>query len=81
MIHCQAILKVLCLSKYLLLQTASPDGIIRLERTSLSEEAANVMETYFKQQYHHSIGEFLNSNVHNKASYSGLLIQVRYYSY
>lgn len=63
------------LSKFLLLQTASPDGIIRLERTALSSEMSNIRDIYFKEQCHHSIGDFLNCNIHGQITHSGLLMQ------
>lgn len=65
----------MCLSKFLLLQTASPDGVIRLERTDLSSEISNIRNIYFKEQCHSSIGDFLKCNINGQINRSGLLMQ------
>ncbi len=69
-------MQVLNWSKYLLLQTAAPDAIVRLEYTDLAEEKKNIEDIYFKQQHHASIEDFLNHCVHGYHTETGLLMQV-----
>lgn len=64
------------MSKYLLLQTASPDAIVRLERTDLAEEKRDIESIYFEQQHHNSIEDFLVHHVHGLHRDVGLLMQV-----
>lgn len=64
------------MSKYLLLQTASPDGIIRLEHTDINDEKTNIEDIYFRIQCHQSIGDFLETNIKDHVSQLGLLMQV-----
>lgn len=68
--------QVLNLSKYLLLLTASPDAIVRVERTALSNEKILIEHIYFQQQYHTSIIEFLDYYVNERHENSRLLMQV-----
>ena len=64
------------MSKFLLLQTAAPDAIVRLERTELADEKQETENIYFQSQYHSSIEDFLNHHVHEYNIDSGLLMQV-----
>lgn len=68
-------MQVFRLSKYLLLQTATPDAIVRLEETALSAELDEVKKIYFEQQHHESIAHFLNHHVHGSTR-EGLNMQV-----
>ena len=67
---------MLPLSQFLLLQTAAPDAVIRLQRTSL-EERKEIEETYFRKLQQHSIEQFLSDKLQRCEAESGLLIQVR----
>ena len=67
--------QVLLLSQFLLLQTAAPDAIVRLQNTSL-EKRELVEDIYFKKQHHHSIEEFLIDQLKWCDGKGGLLIQV-----
>ncbi len=58
-----------------MLQTASPDAIMRLENTELADEKREIERIYFKKQHHNSIEDFLINHVH---SLVGLLMQVCY---
>jgi hypothetical protein len=66
---------VLPLSQFLLLQTAAPDAIVRLQNTPL-EEQKTVEEMYFKKLHLHSIEEFLIDQLQRCEGKGGLLIQV-----
>ena len=71
-----ALFQILKLSKFLLLETASPDSIVRLRNTKLVEETKAIKKIYFEQQHHHSINDFLTYQVHSNHRDSGLLMQV-----
>ena len=64
------------MSKFLLLQTASPDAIVRLEHTALSDEKDSISRIYSEEQYHRSMTEFLHHFVHTPEAEGGLLLQV-----
>ena len=66
---------MLPLSQFLLLQTASPDAIIRLESTALEDKNA-IRDVYFKKLHHQSIEEFLTNQLQRCETKGGLLIQV-----
>jgi hypothetical protein len=66
---------VLPLSQFLLLQTAAPDAIVRLQNTALEEQEA-IKEMYFKKLHLHSIEEFLIDQLQRCEGKGGLLIQV-----
>ena len=68
--------QVVCLSKHLLLQIATPEAIVRLEHTVLAEDKSEVEYTYFQRQCHGSIEEFLNHHIHDTCWESGVLMQV-----
>ena len=63
------------LSQFLLLQTATPDAIVRLQNTTLKEQKA-IKEMYFKKLHLHSIEEFLVDQLQRCEGKGGLLIQV-----
>ncbi len=63
------------MSKYLLLQTASPDAVVRLKRTDLTDEKMAIKHVYFEQQHHNSIEDFLKHHVYDHRE-TGLLLQV-----
>ena len=66
------------MSKYQLLQTASPDAIVRLQSTSLAGESDTIQKIYFAKQDHSSIDSFLAFHLkHDRESQTGgLLLQV-----
>ena len=64
------------MSQFLLLQTAAPDAIMRLEHTKLAEVKREIEIIYFKKQHHDSIEDFLNHHIHESDLESGLLLQV-----
>ena len=64
------------MSKYLLLQTASPDAVVRLERTKLVHEERHIKQIYFDRQHHESIADFLGYHVNSYVGEGGLLMQV-----
>ena len=68
--------RVLECSKNILLEMASPDALIRLQNTSLADEQKRLSHTYFTEQSHGSIVQFLVNQFSNNDSESGLLIQV-----
>ena len=67
--------QVLPLSQFLLLQTAAPDAIVRLQNTVLEEQEA-IKEIYFKKLHLHSIEDFLTNQLWRCEGKGGLLIQV-----
>ena len=66
---------MLPLSQFLLLQTASPDAIVRLQNTVL-EERKEIEEVYFTKLHHQSVEEFLTDQLDRCRTKGGLLIQV-----
>ena len=69
--------QVLRLSRYLLLQIASDDALIRLKRTSLADHQKEFMQVYFSEQHHDSIISFVCHHLKDDGSTSdGLLMQV-----
>ena len=64
------------MSKFLLLQTASPDAIVRLECTPISDEKEAINHIYSEEQYHMSMIEFLRHFIHDSHTEGGLLLQV-----
>lgn len=54
---------VLHKSQDLLLHMASPDALIRLQRTILADQQEQLSQTYFSEQCHGSIVEFLSHNL------------------
>lgn len=74
--HSIFLLQVLNLSKFLLLQTASPEAVVRLECTPLAAEKECLNQVYSQQQYHKSIIEFLGQNIQLSSGEEGLLLQV-----
>jgi len=68
--------KVLTQSKYLLLRTASPDALVRLGHTQLSEEEQQQLhKIYFDEQHHSSIEDFLVHHL-QQCEGGGVLMQV-----
>ena len=70
--------QILKMSQYQLLQTASPDAVVRLQSTSLASESEEIQKIYFRKQSHSSIDSFLTFCLkHDRESHSGgLLLQV-----
>ena len=64
------------MSKYLLLLTAAPDAIVRVECTALVDEKNLIECIYFQQQHHSSIVEFLQHHMIEKPEDLGLFMQV-----
>ena len=70
-------MQVLAKSQYLLLQTASPDALVRLESTPLADQREEVSRLYFQEQHHSSIEDFLTHHIQrNSTRGGGLLMQV-----
>ena len=67
---------MLRLSQYLLLQMASPDALIRLDKTDLAGERDDLSKLYFESQCHQSIHDFLLHYTAGTVSEGGLLMQV-----
>ena len=59
-----------------MLQTASPDAIVRLECTALADEKESINQIYSEEQYHRSMSEFLQHFIHDYYAEGGLLLQV-----
>ena len=69
--------QVLKMSQYLLLQTASPDALVRLEYTQLADQREELSRIYFQEQHHNSIEDFLAHHIQaNNTQGGGLLMQV-----
>ena len=65
------------MSQYLLLQTASPDALVRLEYTQLADQREELSRLYFQEQHHNSIEDFLAHHIQmNNTQGGGLLMQV-----
>ena len=65
------------LSQYLLLQTATDDAIVRLEKTSLAEQQKKFIHIYFSEQHHNSVVAFVKHHLKNHSdSHEALLMQV-----
>ena len=70
-------MQVLKRSQYLLLQTASPDALFRLEHSPLADQTEELLELYFQQQHHGSLEDFLAHHLQrNGISRESLLMQV-----
>lgn len=54
---------------------ATPDSVVRLEKTDLFCELEEVKNIYFEQQQHESIVHFLNYHIHESKK-EGLNMQV-----
>ena len=60
----------------LLLQMASPDALIRLPKSGLENLQKDLSETYFSDQFHGSLVQFLRFNFDCEETSDGLLMQV-----
>ena len=70
-------MQVLKQSQYLLLQTASPDALVRLEQSPLADQKEELLELYFKRQHHNSLEDFLAHHLQrNGTRGENLLMQV-----
>jgi len=75
--HTYTHIQVLKRCQYLLLQTASPDALVRLEYTPLADQREELLRVYFEEQHHNSIEDFLAYQVQrNSTQGEGLLMQV-----
>jgi len=73
--------QVLKTSQYLLLQTASPDALFRLEYTPLADQREELSRIYFQEQRHNSLEDFLAHHIRrNNTQEGGLLMQVGAYT-
>ena len=71
---------MLRLSQFLLLQTASDDSLIRLQRTTIADQQEELMNLYYSVQHHSSVIEFVQHHMLNDSeSTHGLLLQVKLY--
>lgn len=56
--------KLLKEAKHVLLNCATPDSVVRLEYTDFPDvETEQLFNTYFKEQKHHSLAEFIASHI------------------
>ena len=79
--HAYFTIKVLRLSQYLLLQTASDDSLVRLERTALADQQKKLMQLYSEHKQHGSVVGCLNHYIPQcGGSQDGLLLQVSTYT-
>lgn len=71
-------IQVLKLSQYYLLQTASPDAMVRLQKTSLANKSKVLQQIYFERQHHSSLENFLAYHLKfdGDAQPVGMLLQV-----
>lgn len=67
--------QVMNAAKDVLLWTATPDSVLRLEKTKLKNEFEGVVEKYFVQQHHDSLVDFLKFKLDSNES-NGLCVQV-----
>jgi len=73
---------VLKMNQYLLLQTASPDALVRLEHTLLADQREELLRLYFQEQHHNSVEDFLAHHIQkNSTRGGGLLMQVTTHSH
>ncbi|XP_062585857.1 E3 ubiquitin-protein ligase rnf213-alpha-like, partial [Saccostrea cucullata] len=68
-------LQVIDAAECVLLWTATPDSVLRLEKTKLKNEAEILQDLYFKQQHHESIVDFLKFKLKTN-NQKGLCVQV-----
>ena len=69
-------MQVLKRSQYLLLQTASPDALVRLKHSPLADQRKELLRVYF-QQHHGSLEDFLAHHLQmNGTQGESLLMQV-----
>lgn len=69
-------MQVLKRSQYLLLQTASPDALVRLKHSPLADQREELLRVYF-QQHHGSLEDFLAHHLQmNGTQGESLLMQV-----
>lgn len=62
-------------AKGVLLWTATPDSVLRLEKTKLKGDSKGLVQKYFVQQHHDSLVDFLNSKLASNER-NGLCVQV-----
>ena len=75
--HTHAHMKVLKRSQYLLLQTAYPDALVRLENSPLADQREELLSLYF-QQHHSSLEDFMAYHLQRGGiQEESLLMQVR----
>ena len=61
----------------MLLQTASPDALVRLEQSPLADQKEELLELYFQRQDHNSLEDFLAHHLErNGTQGENLLMQV-----
>ena len=72
-------MQVLKRSQYLLLQTAHPDALIRLEHSPLADQREELVRLYF-QQHHSSLEDFLAHHLQScSMKRENLLMHVGFY--
>ena len=72
--------QVLALSKYLMLQTAPEDALIRLKETRLADSFNQQIQLYFK--FHFStVSEFLKYHISSSYQGSGQMFQITTHSH
>ena len=62
--------------KFLLLEIAPPDSLIRLSSTPLVDEQSDLCRMYQEEQHHSSLKAFLEYHIHLPGGTKGWLMQV-----
>jgi len=72
----------MALSKRLLLETASPDSLVRLKGLSKHQEMDNCVKIYFEEQHHASLCDLIQAKLFDSQSPSeGFLLHVTTHSH
>jgi len=75
-------LQALALSKRLLLETASPDSLVRLKALKNDKELNGCVKIYFEEQYHSCLGDLLKAKLFDSQNLrEGLLLHVTTHSH
>ena len=75
-------MQALALSKRLLLETASPDSLVRLKGLRNDQEFHNCVKIYFEEQYHSCLGDLLKAKLFDPLNpKEGLLLHVTTHSH
>ncbi|XP_067936897.1 E3 ubiquitin-protein ligase rnf213-alpha-like [Watersipora subatra] len=65
--------QVLKRAKFHLLQCATGEAVLRLEKTQLNREAKRIQEIYMKEQHHETLLQYLNFELSNRGGKSKLI--------
>ena len=71
------LLQAMALGKHLLLETASPDSLVRLKGSNKHQEMNECVKIYFEEQHHISLCDLVKAKLFDSQSPSeGLLLHV-----